>query len=87
MLDSSVGAAVLTVIDQGKLQITKIFQIKSENLCNESESEENVDMRIKKTSCLKFTILTGFVIFVVINIKGTDNNENPSQVREKERKE
>eukprot|EP00092_Neocalanus_flemingeri_P032410 GFUD01035245.1.p1 GENE.GFUD01035245.1~~GFUD01035245.1.p1 ORF type:complete len:145 (-),score=30.91 GFUD01035245.1:56-490(-) len=36
-------------------------------------------MRIKKTSCLKFTILTGVIIFIVIGIRDTGNNEESSQ--------
>ena len=41
-------------------------------------------MRIKKISCLKFTVLTGFAIFIVINVKSageTGENEQASQVR------
>ena len=41
-------------------------------------------MRIKKISCLKFTVLTGIAIFVVINVKSageTGENEQAPQVR------
>ena len=38
-------------------------------------------MRIRKLSCLKFTILTGFAIFILINIKSVGEDEQNLQVR------
>ena len=37
-------------------------------------------MRIRKLSCLKFTILTGFAIFIVINVKSVGEDEQNLQV-------
>ena len=37
-------------------------------------------MRIRKSSCLKLTFLTGFAVFLVINIKSVGENEHAVQV-------
>ena len=50
----------------------------SENLWNVNYG--NVDMRIRKSSCLKFTFLTGFAVLIVINIKSVGEDEQAVQV-------
>jgi len=43
------------------------------------KNDGTVDMRIRKISCLKFTFLTGFAVFIVINVKSAGENEQGLQ--------
>lgn len=44
------------------------------------ENAGTVDMRIRKLSCLKFIFVTGFAVFIVINVKSAGENEQALQV-------
>jgi len=43
------------------------------------ENAGTVDMRIRKLSCLKFIFVTGFAVFIVINVKSAGENEQALQ--------